>query len=312
MEPEGTRPIFFVDEPKAVYDKIRVNGELCDVVSGTPSGPNQITIAQLRALSPSIVGGDLTLAQSQIAEAGDGVFARRAFEAGEVVTYYQGPIYTREVYERFEALNYRYATHARQFVPGRFVQVGNRVGRRPEGSEWVTDPAVTLAEGGVGPYINDPTGLNVAPNVTFQNVDTMENQMVFYKFLRQTLKKGAKLTKLLLNAAKAVYPLDIDLDGRLVAIVATRRIAAGEELFLYYGAGYFERILGLRRAHEEDRFAKEETVEGKRRRFLALFTGMQCSQCKLFGARLRTADDATLRFCHRECYESYNAKTINK
>ena len=227
-----------------------------------------ITITRIKKLAPTIKNGRLEIRPSTIKGAGNGVFAVDNFKKGQLVTYYQGPILPTEEFEKLRLEDVRYVTHARQFVPGRFIQVGNQ---NPQG-KWITDPGEELKESGVGSYINDARGSDRL-NVMFKFIDTMTNQEAVMRLLTAT---GIPLTKDFINHAK-VLPVKIDNAQRLVAIVATRNIESGEELFINYGELHFELIK----------------------------TGISCSWCGTDDAKQEETKNPELKFCDTSCLENY-------
>jgi hypothetical protein len=174
----------------------------------------------------------------------------------------------------------RYKTHARQVIPGRYVQVGNM---NEESGEWIVSPSIEVERGGVGPFINDPrdpvtkTPHSEKINVTFKNIDTRNNQDIVIKTFR---RPGVNIipTKQLINFAK-VLPLPLSVEDRLIAIVATRSIKSGEELFINYGETHFD--------------IYESGVS------------LKCLTCHRINPAMEEIFQPDLKFCDEDCRDNY-------
>jgi hypothetical protein len=223
----------------------------------------------LKRALPTIKKGQLRIGPSGIEGAGNGVFVMETFKKGQIVTYYQGPIYSIEEFDKLKVGELRYITHSKQFVPSKFVQVGNQ---NMEG-EWITNPAEELAESGICSYINDARQ-DDKQNVVFKFIDTKSNQD---KVIRLLTDGGIPPTKKLIDYAK-VLPVGIDNSQRLIVAVASRNIEVGEELFVNYGELHFELVK----------------------------TGLQCSWCGTEDARVEEVNDSDLKFCDTSCWENYH------
>ncbi len=152
---------------------------------------------------PAIGEGGIHVAPSRIEGAGNGLFATRDFAAGEIVTFYDGPIAR---YEPPALLSHAIHSHARVLVPYRFMIIGNA-------------PSAELGHWGRGggALINDSRD-NATTNVEFFHIDSVANTERFEQYSD---------------------PTTLDPFGRTVIVRARRAIQAGEEFYVSYGIGYW-------------------------------------------------------------------------
>lgn len=264
--------IFLDEESDPLYDKIITVEEgkrkKWDIVRAHKEGA--LTLEEVKQLMPTISDDRLLIKVSDIKDAGYGVFANTDFRKGQIITYYRGPVISKTLLEKKKTENVKYITHARQFVPGLLIQIGNV----SDDGEWIINPSAELEEDGVGPYINDPREADKI-NVAFKNLDTRENQDIFIStFKRPGLNMA--VTKALINLSK-VLPIKINQDDRLIIVVATRAIKRGEELYVYYGETHFD----------------------------VTKTGIPCSSCSLQNANFEESNCPELKFCDEDCRDNY-------
>lgn len=205
---------------------------------------SETEVEVIKKHAPTIGKGDLEIRTSSIQNIGIGVFAKRSFEVGEIVSYYNGPLYTEDkMYQimlQDKTYSEPYESHARAFIRGVYVQIGNRTSFDVP----IKDPSVELIDDGIGGYINDAHGTHYEYNVEFKNIDSPSNNEIYMKKL---VKEGINMEPLVFYGMKEtpiigrfVNPL-INPRKRLICVVATKPIDAGEELFVYYGSNYFDK-----------------------------------------------------------------------
>lgn len=159
-------------------------------------------ILSLRRRLPVLGGPDLVVGDSTIPGAGRGLFAGRAFAAGELITFYDGPVIAHT-----PRLPARYRTHARALFPLRYTILGNHEAAR------LGEPGT-----GAGALVNHAA---TNPNVDFLPVDSAENEEAIATF--------------------ADLATDLSPWERIMTLVALRDISAGDEFLVYYGRDYWTR-----------------------------------------------------------------------
>jgi hypothetical protein len=182
---------------------------------------------------------------------GNGTFANRVYEEGEIVTYYAGKIRSKTFVDN-KIIRYgaNWRSHTKAIVASTTVIVGNQ---SEETGEFIVDPTTELVDKGLGAYINDPRIREGKPNskaanTRFVMIDTSQNQDLFI----QAEKKGAERLKnggdvpdpiLIIKALQTNIPLrspPFQVDGRLVGVLALRRIEKDQQLFCSYGKDYWK------------------------------------------------------------------------
>lgn len=192
-----------------------IHGEIYTFASFRPLDD----IEKLRGML-AVIGSGIEKRASSIPGAGDGIFASRAFRKNEIVTFYDGVIVPASVVTHApEAERAVLMSHARQLITAAYVLIGNY---HPRTGLHVTDQTDTSGLGG-GSFLNDVRGPNrhspAMPNVEFANIDDNTNK---------DLVRSA-------SNYRGLSPFH-----RMVAVVALRPIANGEELYVDYGDSYWQ------------------------------------------------------------------------
>lgn len=138
------------------------------------------------------VGAGLSVRDSQIPKAGNGLFADRAFAKGEVVTFVDGPVVSDTVVrDRDQGLNTHVVTLMTHFLV----------------VDALREPKLLC---GGGSFAND------------------------------AMRKGAY------NVRFEIWDCaDVERFGKVVVLRALRDIAAGEEVFVSYGPGYWRKFMDV-------------------------------------------------------------------
>jgi hypothetical protein len=169
-------------------------------------------IATLKARLPVLGGDAIETRLSTIANAGQGLFVKRAFTTNEIVTYYEGALVK---YISPKTLDPKLRSHARTLFPMYSMLLGN-VSRN--GTRMINSDEKGI---GGGAWINDPRPMDprqtdgIKPNVMYEHVDDMSNDN---------------------------DPMLRNPNGRLIIVVALRDISAGEEIFVSYGKDYWTNV----------------------------------------------------------------------
>lgn len=150
---------------------------------------------------PVVGDGSIETRPSTIPGAGRGLFATRSFVAGEVVTYYGGPVARMRP---VASIPRRQRSHLRVLVHYRWLLVGDA-------------PSARLGEPGTpgGALMNHAT----TPNVEFVNIDSAANE-----------------ARAMAGSPDAIDPFD-----RLVVARALQGISPGDEFLVDYGGPYWKR-----------------------------------------------------------------------
>jgi hypothetical protein len=315
MEPQ--KKVLFFDENKDnLYDKIRLveDGKIVYKDITSSESPKSFTLKQIKEMVPTIGSDDLLIKKSSIEAAGYGVFAHTPIRKDQIVTFYQGPIFSKQDFDIKAANDIRYKTHARQLIPAQFIQVGNM---NEETGEWIGNPSYELHDSGIGPYINDPRDPTIKGeeglhreklNVTFVNIDTRGNQDMVIK----TFKKpgvSVVVTKQLINFAKAL-PIVLRKGSRLVAIVATRPIKSGEELFINYGETHFDIFGGYSSedtssSEQDTSTGEEDSDEDTSSQDSGIDTELKCLACSRPGPSVEEIHEPDRKFCDQDCRDNH-------
>jgi hypothetical protein len=161
------------------------------------------------------------LGPSLVVGAGTGLFAKRAIGAGDAVTEYAGKLVSKD-----EARNLQRdgrATHVVRHVQGLWALDGLRT---PDGTPMTAENAEQLLLGrGLGAFANDAR----FPNAVYDFVDSAINVRAIEAF----------------QSGRNVRPLP---DERITYLRALRPIAAGDEIFVSYGAAYWSEQADRERA----------------------------------------------------------------
>lgn len=157
---------------------------------------------------------NLTLSKSSIAEAGDGLYALRDFEAGEVITTYTGQVVPyKEARMRRDSGE---GSHLRSLITMYYAIDGNR----DENGNYLTNKRTQLFGKGVAQMVNHAD--EEFANARFDFVDSDVNKRRIDEWLRGNY---------------TMTPLPTE---RTVVLIAKRDIEAGEEIFVNYGSDYWE------------------------------------------------------------------------
>lgn len=158
--------------------------------------------------------GGVLLRQSNIPNAGLGLFANRSFKPCEPITAYTGESVTHQ--EAIKRRKQGAASHLRRHIALRFAIDGSRA---PDGMP-IVDASQQMQGRGVGAFANH--GGARRANADFAFVDSPHNERQMQQFLA-----GAS-------------NVDFDPDERITYLRATKPIAKGEEILLDYGSDYWQ------------------------------------------------------------------------
>lgn len=159
------------------------------------------------------VGNGLAIRPSQIAGAGNGLFATRRFRAREAITAYSGQLLRSSDADRIKRDNPAAASHMRALFARRYTLDGRKL---PDGT-LIERPTEQLRDRGGGAFANDPHGTELEANAEFDHWDTPAN--------RAKLDSGAFD--------------ELDPEQRVIVLVATRDINPDEEVLISYGDDYW-------------------------------------------------------------------------
>jgi hypothetical protein len=168
-----------------------------------------LSVAQVQAAAPAVFGdGQLYRAPSQIEGAGPGLFANRAYAAGDVVTLYSGELI--DAATAAERAARKEATHVIQLIPRRWYIDGLRT----PGGRRVADPERDLRGLGMGAYANS-TNKRLADNARFDFADSERNRAIV--------------------ARDACNTAELNPRRRVKYVRALTEIAPGDEILIEYG-----------------------------------------------------------------------------
>lgn len=165
--------------------------------------------------------GSIRIDMSSIAHAGLGLFAQRAFAAGEPITEYSG-----EIIEHVLATQ-RPFSHLRTLLSMTYVLDGLRT---PEGD--IVDPLTNAQTLGAAAFANDADGSCLLFNTDTESGcvnQQHENNCHYATF--DSVEQG--------DLVYGFKPVE-----RIVYLAASHNIEAGEELFVSYGRTYWARFGG--------------------------------------------------------------------
>lgn len=233
MEEERPRVFLVEANGKKLYDRVRFQYHDKERTFVPDSA------LDLKRALPKLSTGEIELRESSIPNAGNGVFAGRDFSRDEMITYYDGPVVPYE-----EASKQEIKTHHIAIVHGQsYVIVGNLLleNRKP-----ITNPAIELANLGVGAFLNDSRdeGKN---NVEFVILDMKGNQKIWVDMVKSArMRDPSNRTSVRtlmpqfdeLIVTRPSIREKFRLLRRMIVVRALRDIARGEELFVSYGRGY--------------------------------------------------------------------------
>lgn len=172
--------------------------------------------------------------QSTIPNASLGLFATKDFAAGDPITAYYGEIIGHEEAQRRNRSHMRTIFSMRECIDGRFTHTG----------EAIEDVQKQLLGQGCASYANDARN-SAANNAKFSHVDSDANKQALRNFLF-----GADVAQYTVGSLHKLLSPDQDKfqlrpEERTIYLTATKKIKAGEEIFVSYGRDYWKR-------HEED------------------------------------------------------------
>lgn len=227
-----------------------------------------LSAKEIKGLTPKISSGELEIRTSSIPNTGNGTYAGRDFEKGEIISYYSGPILP---FSEVRALPYSHQTHALSIVTGGFyVIVGNE---RDDGSgALVENPGIELRDGGIGPFLNDAR--DERNNVQFMALDSRVNQEIFVTAIKNGRTRDPN-NKFLVRTLLPVFDRQIGsgalsqgvkgktffIGERVMIVHAMRNIRKGEELFVSYGDNY--KFFGEEEEEQKKRPVEEGDLRGK-------------------------------------------------
>lgn len=165
---------------------------------------------------------NLMIAKSTITNAGNGLFAKRDFEAGEPITGYEGFLVDQK--EARKLVKQKEDTHLRTLISQRYVLDGTKLA---DGALIDTEnPLPQMLGKGGGAFVND-NGASGA-NAEFEFADDAFNRSVDDAIEREI--KGGPINR------SQYKP-----EGRIVFLLATKKIKKGNEIFVYYGEDFWKR-----------------------------------------------------------------------
>lgn len=176
-------------------------------------------IAKTRAALPTfgngLVWGDTMLEHG--GWSGWGVFAMRDFAMGELVTFVDGPLVTRDALRFMPSESCAWAAAHAHFLVGETYAIVGR--HHPRTMQYIA-PGDDAAEGlGGGAYVRDPRAAGVTANTEYVTIDAEDN---------------TDFARMLTNAPA-------DPRSRLIVLRARERILRGTELFVQQGMAYWSR-----------------------------------------------------------------------
>lgn len=219
---------------------LRRNGVFISLIDVALVGND--SIENLKALLPIIGGDAIEIKPSTIPKAGGGLFAKRAFLENEIVSFYDGATIH---HVRSEDLVPELRTHARAVFKMRYTLLGN-VSR--DGTRVINVPDHGM---GGGAWVNDSHDAPKKNNTAFVHVDNAHNDKYF-------------------NDKPDAF-------GRLILLIATRDIRAGDEIFTSYGQTYWDNVYDPPPLNPKKRLVGIADIPGKLVQPVAPPKGVACS-----------------------------------